>query len=161
MRTILTLLVAGLFTASGAGQAPRRPEGPAPNLQIVTFKDGHIAWEIIVTEYKTEQREVERKGPDGKITKQRITVPVPVTVKKLIQYDVKKTKVTSIDGKAVAVDALPKLLKDPTAVLILFDDKPLDPFYRDFFKEDVLVVVPPKPEPPQGDGPAIRPNEEK
>lgn len=132
-----------VLAADDPTKAAVRPQGPAPIIQVVTFKEGKLEWKVTEVEYRTEKRVRDVAGPDGKVKKEEFTVTVPVFVPKVMQVEAAKCKISRVDGKPVKGEDLPKLLGKPTAVLMPFDDKPIDKFYLEYLKEDALVVVGP------------------
>jgi hypothetical protein len=111
---------------------------------------GKVAW--TETTYQTVQKQitvtVNRNGMNVNET-QTVTEMVPLSVQRSVE--VAKLKVTNGAGKAVDTEALAKLLKEPTAVVIVA--APPGEKQRKLFKETTLFVQLPAREPGKGAAP--------
>src|SRR5262245_66310799 len=80
MSRLLLLAALGVGVLAGPLRSqgpPPRPTGPAPMQQLATFKDGQIVCTLTIPVYRTETFEVEVKGPDGKIRKEKRERAIP------------------------------------------------------------------------------------
>src|SRR2546429_3538953 len=97
---LLSLGVAGLCLLAGLGRSevPTRPHGPAPVQRQALLRDGMILWEYTVTVYKTVEKEVEEKTPDGGKVKKTVKVAEPVEDKRISQINASKARLSRADG---------------------------------------------------------------
>jgi hypothetical protein len=103
-------------------------------------RDGNLTALRTQTVYRTEERLV-KAVVDGKEVMYKQTVSVPESVSVSVRYALKGLKAFDLDGLPIDAGKLPKLLEKKTTVIISPDGQPLDGFYRQFFKEETLVLV--------------------
>jgi len=137
-RITVALLAACLATeARGQGQ----PKGPPPRVMVTDVDaTGQPFLRHVTQEVVPEERQVE-VVVNGKAEVRKYVVHVPVLREVRVALDRAGVEVVGTDGKRIDPTDLPKLLRQPTPVLVSADGKKVDPFYLKIAREGTLIVV--------------------
>jgi hypothetical protein len=138
------LLIALAAAAAVPGRAaPPRPNAPPPEVITVQLdKNGNLVSQRTQTVYTSEARMVKRVVDGNEVLYQEV-VTVPRSVPIATQARLKDVKAFDLNGLPIDAEKLPKLLEKGASVIVSPDGQPVDGFYRQFFKEETLMLVMP------------------
>lgn len=138
---LTALATAVLVPAVARAAPPTRPNAPPPEVTTVQIdRDGNLEWTQTTVVYRQEER-LRKAVVGGKEVAYTEVVTVPTSVKVVIRSRLKGVKAFDLNGLPIDADKLPKLLGKSASVILSPDGQPIDGFYRQFFKEETLMLV--------------------
>jgi hypothetical protein len=128
------------------GRPPKAPAGPPPALVFAKLdRDGTLVVHesVSVPVVVPTERQVQVKRGDQVVT-EKVTVYVQVFRTEQRSSTWKRFQAFGADGKEVGAKALAQHFKEWAPALLSRDGKPVDRYYRQFFKDDIPVIVTPQ-----------------
>lgn len=156
-----------LATISLANAAPGIPTASPPQFGVVQSigRNGgviEVSYVVFKPVYETKTMNVETKG---QIVTQTYVVAREVPEQRVMQCNLRNAKVLSAAGKELTREDAQSKLKAGMPVLISYEGKTPDAYYRQFINSEVLVLVMNRPNPanrtfpaPEGHGDVPNPN---
>jgi hypothetical protein len=127
------------------------PSGPPPQVTVVWLrKDGtpiiHYVQQRQVKLSELSGDDIRRPGEQRPRPIKLPTVNGLVLVNEMVEapLDGKTVRVFGVDGKEIDPKDVRARIKTPTAALLSWDGRPVDPFYLRLAKEGTLVLVGPR-----------------
>ena len=137
------MLTVALWVALLPGQ-PANDTGPKEPPPAIVVARLHEKGDLLVEQFRynivTKTMELKEKVGERVVTK-TVQYQEYVPVKVMTMLRLKGATITDAGGSKVDAKKLAKLLAKPTAVLISYTGKAVDPLYLKAFKKDTLVFV--------------------
>lgn len=140
------LLLSCANRAIAAGEAPKASPPQFAIVQSVGRNGGpiQVTYAVWKPVYETKTVNVQVKNT---VQTQTIVVAREVPEQRVMECNPRDLKVVNAKGDALSKDEVHSKLKPGTPIVISYDGKTPDAYYRQFLKPDVLILVLNRPNP--------------